>query len=155
FAEHVKLKQDANASPYAGGNRGPCNTEPGKWPKAPDEAGIEAQVDEVGQPENSHGNGCISGAAKDCIDEKKQKDDAGTAQHDSRVKRANAQNSRTGPHPVEQSGREWKRNGKDQYREPETDQDGLDCGFSGAILVTLAHTPRYHSGGSHAEPESH
>src|SRR5262249_26385553 len=99
LAEHVKLKHDANASSYAGGNRGPGNAEPGKWSKAPDQAGIEAQVDEVRQPENAHGNSCVSGAAKDRIDEKKQKDDAGTAQHDSRVKRPDAQNPWTGTHP--------------------------------------------------------
>src|SRR5579864_7344353 len=155
LAEHVKLKQDANASSDAGGNRGPCNAEPGKWSKAPDQAGIEEQIDAVRQPENTHGNGCISGAAKDRIDEEKQEDDAGTAQHDSRVKRADAQNPRSGAHPAEQPGREWKRNGKDQDREPETDQDGLDSGFRSAILVMLAHATRDDSGRPHAEPERH
>ena len=83
LAEHVKLKNDANASSYAGGNRSPCNAQPGKGPEAPDEAGIEAQIDEVRQPENTHCNGCISSTAKDRIDEKEQEDDAGAAQHDS------------------------------------------------------------------------
>ena len=155
LAEHVKLKHDANASSDAGGNRGPCNAEPGKRPKAPDQAGIEEQIDAVRQPENTHGNGCISGAAKDRIDEKKQQDDAGTAQHDSRVKRADAQNPRTGSHPAKQFRRKWKRNGKNQNREPETDQDRLDSGFGSAILVMFAHAPRHHGGGPHAEPESH
>ncbi len=85
LAEHIKLKHNANASPYAGGNRGACDTKPGKRSKPANKAGIEEQVDEVRKPENTHSNGCVSGAAKDRIDEKKQKDDAGAAQHDSRV----------------------------------------------------------------------
>src|SRR5207302_2688647 len=123
LAEHVELKRNANASSDAGGNCGACNAESGKWSKPANKAGIKEKINEVRQPENTHGDGCVSCAAKDRINEKKQEDDAGAAQHDSCVKRADAQNARPGSHPAEQPGREWKRNGKDQDREPETDQN--------------------------------
>src|SRR5438445_11829938 len=96
FAEHVKLKYYANASSNAGGNRGARNPEPGKWSKAPDQAGIKAHIDEVRQPEYTHCNGRISGAAKDGIDTKEQKNDARTAQHDSCERRTDTQNDRSG-----------------------------------------------------------
>src|SRR5438270_14062000 len=153
LAEHVKLKPDANTSSDAGGHRSPCNAKPGEWSKPANKAGIKEKINEVRQPENTHGNGCVSGTAKDRINEKKQEDDAGAAQHDSCVKRANAQNARPGSHPPKQFRSKRKRNGKDQDREPETDQNGLHSGFGSAILVMFTHPTRHHSGGAHAEPE--
>ena len=46
----------------------------GEWTPAEDQARVEDEIDDVGDPEEAHGDGGIAGAAEDGVVEKKQHD---------------------------------------------------------------------------------
>src|SRR5215469_13734020 len=87
--EAVELVEDAGTASDGGGNGCTGNTEARKGSEAEDEAGAEQDVDRVGEPEDSHCDCRVAGAAEDGVDQKEQKNSRASAQHHTGVGRAN------------------------------------------------------------------
>src|SRR5205814_3398732 len=52
---------------------------------AENEARIEDEIDDVRDPQQAHGDGCVAGPAKDSVVEKEHHDNATAAERDARI----------------------------------------------------------------------
>src|SRR5215813_10141271 len=96
--QEKKLEENADAAASSGRNGSPGNSQSWKWTQSKNQAGIEAEIDKVGQPQHPHGHGSITGSTKDGVDQKQHYDNAGSAQHDAAVSGSHVQNTGTGAH---------------------------------------------------------
>ena len=137
-----------------GGERGAGDAESGEGPEAEDEAGIEDEVEDVGDPEQAHGDGGVSGTAEDGIIEKEQENHAGAAERDAGVVRAGGYERGRAAHDCEKLRREQEEGQTESQGGKQAEEDGLDGGDGGALGIFLADAARDHGGGGHAEAHS-
>jgi len=69
----IELIEDADAAAGEGCERGASDAEFMKWPDAENEARVENEIDDVGDPEQTHGDGRIAGTAKMALFRKRRK----------------------------------------------------------------------------------
>ncbi len=155
LAQDVDLVQDPDTSPNTGRDCRSRYSQTWKWPQTQNEAWIEAKVDEVGQPQDAHGDRRVTGAAEDGVHQEEHQDDPRAAQHDPRVGRSHMQNRRACAHQRQKPGRERKAHGKDQRGNRYAQNDGLHGGLSRARLVLFSDPARYYGRCSHAQSHGH
>src|ERR1700679_2938442 len=80
LAQPVELVEDPNASPGEGSEGGAGHAEFRERPQAKYQAGIKNQVEDVRNPQQTHGDRRIPGAAEDGIVQKEQQNHARAAQ---------------------------------------------------------------------------
>ncbi len=83
--EDVNLEQNPDAAPGRRGDGRSGHTQAWKWAQSQDEAGIETEIDEVRELQDTHGNRSIARAAEDGVDQEQHQDDSRPAQHDPAV----------------------------------------------------------------------
>jgi hypothetical protein len=154
FEQAVELVEHTDAAPGKGGQGRTGDAHVRKRSKAEDEAGIEDQVDDVRDPEQAHGDGCIACAAKDGVVEEQHDDGAAAAERDARVARAAGDDGRRCAHELKQLRREDAGRDADGERDEQTEDNGLHSGDGGVIGILLADAPGHHGAGGHGDAEA-
>ena len=146
---------DAAAGESSEGRAG--DTELGKWPPAENETGIEDEIDDVRDPEQSHGDGRVAGPAKDGVVEKEHHDNATAAERDARITGACSDDLRRRTHQAEQIGCIKKARQANHGRKHHAYDDGLNAGDRRTRRIFFADAARDHGGGgkTQAEPYGH
>src|SRR5258708_8181075 len=90
--EAVELVEHANASAAKRGQRGTRYTQTRKRAEAENEARVKDQVEDVGYPKKTHGDGRIAGAAENGVVKKEHDDGAASAKRNAGVPRAGRDN---------------------------------------------------------------
>src|SRR6266446_1719434 len=90
----IELVENADAAAGEGGKGRAGNAE--LWERSPaeDEAGVENEIDDVGDPEQAHGDGGVTRAAKDSVVEEEHHDGAAPSERNARVTGADGNNLR-------------------------------------------------------------
>src|SRR6266446_2279146 len=150
----VELIKDANAAAGERGEGGARYAELGERSPAEDEARVEDEVDDVGDPQQTHGDGGVTGAAEDSVVEKKQHDGAAAAEGDARVAGTGGDDLRGGAHQAKEvRGIEETRDAEDGG-DREADGDGLNAGHGCTGRIFFADAAGDHGGGGEAQAEA-
>src|SRR6266851_34238 len=80
--EPIELVEHANAASGERSESRTGNAKLGEWSPAEDEARIEDEIDDVGDPEQAHSDGGVTGAAEDGVVEKEHHDRSAAAEGD-------------------------------------------------------------------------
>src|SRR5882672_10985043 len=152
--EAIKLVEYADASAGESGEGGSGDAELGERSPAENEAGVEDEIDDVGDPEQTHGDGGVACAAEDGVIEKEQHDDAAAAEGDACVAGADSDDLRGGAHEAKQVRRVEDARNADERGDCEANGDGLYAcdGSAGGIL--FADSASDHGGCGKAKPEA-
>src|SRR5580765_6265701 len=122
----IELVEHADTAAGESGESSSGDAKLGERAPAENEAGVEDEIDDVGDPEKAHGYGGVAGAAENGVVEKEQHDGATAAECDARVAGADGDDLRGGPHEAKQIRcveDAWNAN---QGGDCETNGDGLD-----------------------------
>src|SRR5438876_3755793 len=138
--ETIELIEHADAA--AGEGRESRTGDSKFWERSPaeDEARVENEIDDVGDPEQTHGDGGVTRAAEDGVVEKEEHDGGATAEGDAGVAGADGNDLPGSTHQAKQvRGVEQTRNA-DKSGNRDSYNDGLDRGngCAGGILFTDA-----------------
>src|SRR5947207_2132396 len=155
--ETVELIEHADAA--AGEGRESRAGHPKFWERTPakDEARVENEIDDVGYPEQTHGDGSVTRAAEDGVVEKEEHDGGATAEGDAGVGGADGNDLPGSTHQAKQvRGVEQTRNA-DKGGNRDSYNHGLDPGNGCAdgILFTDAASDHGRGGKAQAEADGH
>src|SRR6266704_358768 len=126
----------------------------GERPPAEDEARVEHEVDDVGDPQQTHGDGGVTRATEDGVVEKEHHDGAAATEGDASVAGADGNDLRRGAHQTKQIRSVEETRNADDGRGREANDDGLDACNGGAGGILFADTARDHGGGGKALAEA-
>src|SRR5438132_2793816 len=138
--ETIELREHANSAAGEGGEGRAGDAQLWEWSAAEDEAGIENEIDDVGNPEQTHGDGGVTCTADDGVAQKEEHDGGAPAEGDAGVAGADGNNLRRRTHqPKQVRGVEETRNA-DKSGNRNSHDDGLDSGnrCTGGVLFTDA-----------------
>ena len=152
--EPIELIENTDAAAGERGEGGAGDAKLGERPQAEDEARIEDKIDDVGYPEQTHGDGRITRAAEDGVIEKEQHDRAAAAEGNARVAGADCDDLRGSAHQAKQARRIKKTGKTNNGRDCEAEDDSLNSCDGGASGIFFADAAGDHGGGGEAEPEA-
>src|SRR6266436_7982724 len=128
----IELVENADAAAGEGGSGRAGDAKLGERPPAKNEARVEDEIDDVGDPEQTHGDGGVTRAAEDGIVEKEKHDRSAAAESDAGVAGADGNDLRGSTHQAKQiRGVEETRNA-DKGGDRDSYDDGLHAGNSRA-----------------------
>src|SRR5437016_641119 len=148
--EAIELIEHADAA--AGEGRESRAGDAKFWERSPaeDEARVENEIDDVGDPEQTHGDGGVTRAAEDGVVEKEEHDGGATAEGDAGVAGADGNDLPGSTHQAKQvRGVEQTRNA-DKSGNRDSYNDGLDPGNGCAGGILFTDTASDHGGGGKA-----
>jgi len=152
--EAVELIEHADAAAGEGGEGGAGDAKFGERPPAKDEARVEDEIDDVGDPEQTHGDGGVTRAAEDGVVEKEKHDRSAAAESDAGVAGADGNDLRGSTHQAKQiRGVEETRNA-DKGGDRDSYDDGLHACNSRASGIFFADPASDHGGGGKAQAEA-
>src|SRR6267378_6397248 len=149
----IELVEHADAAAGESGQGGSGDAELGERSPAENEAGVEDEIDDVGDPEQAHGDGGVAGSAEDGVVQKEQEYRAAAAESDARVAGADLDDLRRCSHQAEQFRRENEAGNADESGDGEAKCDGLHAGDSGGFGIFFANAARNHGGRREAQAE--
>jgi hypothetical protein len=152
--ETIELIEHADAAADEDGEGGSGDAEFGERAPAEDEAGVENEIDDVGDPEEAHSDGGIACAAEDGVVEKKQHDGAAAAEGDARVAGTDGEDLRGRAHQAKQVRRVEETRNADERGDRESNGDGLNACDGGASGIFFADAAGDHGGGGKTEAEA-
>jgi len=126
-----------------------------KWPDAEDKARIKNQIDDVGDPEQTHGDGGVTGAAEDGVVQKEKENGAAAAERDARVAGTGLHDLRRRAHQVKKIGREDETRNADKQRDGDSECDGLHSSDGRGFRILFTDAARDHGGSGKAEAETY
>src|SRR5260370_11588749 len=98
----IELIENADAAADERGEGRAGDPEFGEWAQTKDEARIKDEIDDVGDPEQTHGDGGVTGAAEDRVVKKEKHDGAAAAEGDARVAGTDGEDLRGRAHQAKQ-----------------------------------------------------
>ena len=122
---------------------------------AKDQARIEHQVDDVRHPEQAHGDGRVSSAAKDCVVEKEQQHGETSADANSGVTAADGDDLGRCAHQSQQIRRKQSARKADCQGNHQAESDRLYTRDRCAFGIFLSDAARYHGGRRQAQAHGH
>src|SRR5882757_8812893 len=150
----IELIEHADAAAGEGGQSGARDAE--FWERSPaeDEARVEDEINDVGDPEQTHGDGRVACAAEDGIVEKEHHDRSAAAEGYTGVAGADGEDLRRRAHQAKQVWPVEKAGNPDDGGDSKPDGDGLDARDGCAGGIFFADAASDHSGGGKAEAEA-
>src|SRR5713226_169091 len=148
--ETIELIENADAAADERGEGRAGDPEFGEWTPTEDEARIEDEIDDVGDPEQTHGDGGVTGAAKDGVVKKEKHYYATAAEGDARVAGTGGEDLRGRAHQAKQVWRVEKARDAEDGRDSESNGDGLNACDGRANGILFANAASDHGGGRKA-----
>src|SRR5713226_7378633 len=145
--ETIELIENADAAAGEGGECRAGDAKLGERCPAEDEARVEDEVDDVGDPQQAHGDGGVTRAAEDGVVEKEKHDGAAAAEGDARVAGTDGEDLRGRAHQAKQVRRVEEKRNADGGRDRESDGDGLNARDGCAGGIFFADAASDHGGG--------
>src|SRR6266851_5698073 len=152
--ETIELVEHANATSGECSESRTGNAKLGEWSPTEDEARIEDEIDDVGDPEQTHGDGGVTGAAEDGVVEKEHHDRSAAAKGDACITGADDNDLRGGTHQAKQIRPVKEARNADERGDCEADGDSLNAGNGGAGGIFFADAASDHGRGRKAEAEA-
>src|SRR5713101_350188 len=152
--ETIELVEHANAASGECSESRTGNAKLGEWSPAEDEARIKDEIDDVGDPEQTHGDGGVTGAAEDGVVEKEHHDRSAAAKGDACITGADDNDLRGGTHQAKQIRPVKEARNADERGDCEADGDSLNAGNGGAGGIFFADAASDHGRGRKAEAEA-
>ncbi len=150
----IELVEHADAAASESGKGCAGDTELGERAPAENEAGVEDEIDDVGDPEQTHGDCGVASAAEDGVVEKKHQDGAAAAQGDTRVAGTDSDDLRRRAHEAKQIRRVEGAWDADERGDCEANSDGLDSCNGSTGRIFFADAASDHGGGGKAEAKA-
>jgi hypothetical protein len=150
----IELIENANAAACESGESSAGNAKLGKGAPAKDQARIEDKINDVGDPEEAHGDGCVAGAAEDGVVEEQQHDGAAATEGNAGVTGADGEDLPGRAHEAKQVRRVEKTRNANERGDCKTDGNGLNAGNGRAGRIFFADAACDHGGGREAEAEA-
>src|SRR5713226_8758217 len=152
--ETIELVEHANAASSECSKSRTGNTKLGEWSPTEDEARIEDKIDDVGDPEQTHGDGGVTGAAEDGVVEKEHHDRSAAAEGDACITGADGNDLLRSTHQAKQIRPVKEARNADERGDCEADGDSLNAGNGGAGGIFFADAASDHGSGRKAEAEA-
>src|SRR5260370_21850717 len=143
----IELIEHTNAATGEGGEGRAGDAELGKRPPAEDETRVEYEIDDVGDPEQTHGDGGVTRAAEDGVVQEEKHDRSAAAERDAGVAGADRNDLRGSAHRAKQMGPVKETRNADNGRDRESNGDGLNAGNGCAGGGLLPDCTTGHAGG--------
>jgi len=150
----IELVENADAAADKGGGGGAGDAEAWEGAQAEDEAGVENEIDDVGNPEQAHGDGGVAGTAEDGVVEKEHENGATATERDARVAGTGGHDLRRSAHDPQEVWGVEAAGHADEERGGEAENDGLHTGDGGVPGIFFADATGDHGGGGHTEAEA-
>src|SRR6266852_581176 len=153
----IKLIEYADAA--AGEGCKSRASHPKFWKRSPakDEARVEDEIDDVGDPQQTHGDGGVTCAAEDSVVEKEHHDGGAAAEGDAGVAGADGNDLRGSTHQAKQVRGVEETRSADNGGDHESNDDGLNAcdGCAGGIFFADAASNHGGCGKAEAEANGH
>ncbi len=149
--EPVELIDHTAASADCGGDRRSRDSEFRKRAESEDQTRIQNQIDDVADPQGSHGDGGIARTAKDRVDQKEQHDDHIGAEDHAHVTPPGQLNRRRGVHHPEEPAVAKNADKRNGNRNNDPKNNRLDGGSGRAFMILFTYPAGDQSGRSHAQ----
>ena len=117
------------------------------------ETGIEHEVDQIREPQHTHGDRGIAGAAEDGVHEEQHQNGATATERDPRVETAHRDDGRAAAHEREQLWGEHRAGGSEHQGDEQPERDGLARGVGGTVAIVFSDPAGDERGRPHAETE--
>src|SRR5260370_31535362 len=150
----IELIENADTAAGKRGEGRAGDTELWKRPPAENEARVEYKIDDVGDPQQTHGDGGVARSAEDGVVEKEHHDGSTAAEGDAGVAGADGNDLRGSTHQAKQIRPVKEARNADDGRDVETNGDGLNAGNGCAGRIFLADAASDHGGGGKAETKA-
>src|SRR5260370_962354 len=145
--QSIELIEHTNAATGEGGEGRAGDAELGKRPPAEDETRVEYEIDDVGDPEQTHGDGGVTRAAEDGVVQEEKHDRSAAAERDAGVAGADRNDLRGSAHRAKQMGPVKETRNAENGRDRESNGDGLNAGNGCAGGGLLPDCTTGHAGG--------
>jgi len=152
--EAIELVEHADAAAGEGCESRSGDAQFREGAPAEDKARVEDEVDDVGDPQQAHGDGGVTRAAEDGVVEKEHHDRSAAAEGDAGIAGANGNDLRGGTHQAKQVRPIKKARNADDGRDRESNGDGLNAGNGRAGWIFFADAAGDHSRGRKAKAEA-
>src|SRR5258708_2717712 len=150
----IELVEHADAASGECSQSRAGNAKLGEWSPTENEARIEDQIDDVGDPEQAHGDSGVTSAAEDGVVEKEHHDRSAAAEGDACITGADGNNLRGSTHQAKQIGPVKEARNADDSRDREANGDSLNPGNGCASGIFFADAASDHGRGGKAEAEA-
>src|SRR6266446_246998 len=150
----IELIEHANAATSERGEGRAGDAELGERSPAEDEARVQYEIDDVGDPEQAHGDSGVTRAAEDGIVEEEQHDRSAAAEGDACVAGADRNDLRGSAHQAKQIRPVKQTRKADDSGDRESNGDGLNAGNGCAYGIFFADAASDHGGGGKAEAKA-
>src|SRR6266849_486855 len=152
--ETIELVEHADAASGERSESRTGNAKLGEWSPTEDEARIEDKIDDVGDPEQTHGDGGVTGAAEDGVVEKEHHDRSAAAEGDACITGADGNDLLRSTHQAKQIRPVKEARNADERGDCQADGDSLNAGNGGAGGIFFADAASDHGSGRKAEAEA-
>src|SRR5258708_176250 len=136
------------------GEGGSGHAEVGERPPGENEARVEDEIDDVGDPEQTHGDSGVTGAAEDGVVEKEHHDGSAAAEGDACITGADGNDLRGCTHQPKQIRPVKEAGNADERGDCEADGNSLNAGNGCASGIFFADATSDHGSGGKAEAEA-
>src|SRR6266853_943580 len=150
----IELVEHADAASGECSQSRAGNAKLGEWSPTENEARIEDEIDDVGDPEQAHGDSGVTSAAEDGVVEKEHHDRSAAAEGDACITGADGNNLRGSTHQAKQIGPVKEARNADDSRDREANGDSLNPGNGSASGIFFADAAGDHGRGGKAEAEA-